>query len=155
MRRRPQDRILAAPKRCDVLNRTEYQNAVGDLLALDIDASSLLPADESGHGFDNVTVGDLSPTLLDRLHFSRAENQPPRVGVRSRFYGTTPLTCPPISRRKISCQGCRLARAAACRRPIRLPRTGEYEIQILLMRSLEGIVQRVAREPSARAIGAA
>src|SRR5262245_52721469 len=48
------------------LNRTEYQNAIRDLLALDIDAASLLPADESGHGFDNVIVGDLSPTLLDR-----------------------------------------------------------------------------------------
>src|SRR5215510_2386230 len=48
------------------LTRTEYQNAIRDLLALDIDAASLLPADESGHGFDNVIVGDLSPTLLDR-----------------------------------------------------------------------------------------
>src|SRR4029077_19032385 len=48
------------------LNRTEYQNAIRDLLALDIDASTLLPNDESSHGFDNVTVGDLSPTLLDR-----------------------------------------------------------------------------------------
>jgi len=27
---------------------------------------SLLPADESGHGFDNVIVGDLSPTLVSR-----------------------------------------------------------------------------------------
>jgi hypothetical protein len=26
----------------------------------------MLPADESSYGFDNVTVGDLSPTLLDR-----------------------------------------------------------------------------------------
>ena len=48
------------------LNRTEYQNAIRDLLALDIDAAALLPADESSHGFDNVTVGDLSPTRLDR-----------------------------------------------------------------------------------------
>ncbi|MCH8240523.1 MAG: DUF1587 domain-containing protein, partial [Proteobacteria bacterium] len=35
-------------------------------LGLDIDAAALLPADESGHGFDNVTVGDLPPALLDR-----------------------------------------------------------------------------------------
>jgi mono/diheme cytochrome c family protein len=35
------------------LTRTEYQNAIRDLLALDIDAASLLPADESGHGFDS------------------------------------------------------------------------------------------------------
>src|SRR5204863_2435669 len=48
------------------LNRTEYQNAIRDLLAVDIDASALLPNDESSHGFDNVTLGDLSPTLLDR-----------------------------------------------------------------------------------------
>ena len=57
------------PGRTDTLrrlNRTEYQNAIRDLLALDIDAAALLPADESGHGYDNVIVGDLSPTLLHR-----------------------------------------------------------------------------------------
>jgi hypothetical protein len=48
------------------LTRTEYQNAIRDLLALDIDAAALLPADESSQGFDNITVGGLSPTLLDR-----------------------------------------------------------------------------------------
>ena len=54
------------------LTRTEYQNAIRDLLALDVDVASLLPADESSYGFDNVTVGDLSPTLLDR-YVSAAE----------------------------------------------------------------------------------
>ena len=48
------------------LNRTEYQNAIRDLLAVDIDVTNLLPTDESSHGFDNITVGDLSPTLLER-----------------------------------------------------------------------------------------
>ena len=48
------------------LNRTEYQNSIRDLLALDIDATALLPSDDSGYGFDNVNVGDLSPALLDR-----------------------------------------------------------------------------------------
>ena len=61
------------------LNRTEYQNAIRDLLALDIDAASLLPADESGHGFDNVIVGDLSPTLLDR--YISAANKISRLAV--------------------------------------------------------------------------
>src|SRR2546426_793006 len=58
-----------SPGRTDTLrplNRTEYQNAIRDLLALEIDAASFLPADESGHGFDNVNVSDLSPTLLNR-----------------------------------------------------------------------------------------
>src|SRR5712692_6341167 len=48
------------------LNRTEYQNAIRDLLAVDIDVASLLPSDDSSYGFDNITVGGLSPTLLER-----------------------------------------------------------------------------------------
>jgi len=49
------------------LNRAEYTNAVRDLLAVDIDAESLLPADDSSHGFDNL-AGSLavSPSLLER-----------------------------------------------------------------------------------------
>src|SRR4029450_7500126 len=35
------------------LNRTEYGNAVRDLLALEIDVAELLPADDIGYGFDN------------------------------------------------------------------------------------------------------
>src|SRR5262249_42050483 len=38
------------------LNRTEYHNAIRDLLALDIDVAPLLPSDDASYGFDNVTV---------------------------------------------------------------------------------------------------
>ena len=49
------------------LNRLEYVNAIRDLLALDIDGPSLLPADNSGFGFDNIgDVLSVSPSLLDR-----------------------------------------------------------------------------------------
>ncbi|MEL7500262.1 MAG: DUF1592 domain-containing protein [Planctomycetota bacterium] len=48
------------------LTRTEYQNAVRDLFQINIDASQLLPKDPSSHGFDNITVTELSPTLLNR-----------------------------------------------------------------------------------------
>ena len=48
------------------LTRTEYQNAIRDLLGIEVNVSELLPKDESSHGFDNITVGNLSPTLLDR-----------------------------------------------------------------------------------------
>ena len=65
------------------LNRTEYQNAIRDLLAVDVDAGSLLPADEANHGFDSAPLGDLSPTLLDRyiteLPQPDAEPEPPTV----------------------------------------------------------------------------
>lgn len=49
------------------LNRAEYANAVRDLLALEIDLSKELPADDSGYGFDNIAdVLTVSPTLMDR-----------------------------------------------------------------------------------------
>ena len=49
------------------LNRAEYANAVRDLLALEIDVRSLLPADDSGYGFDNIAdVLSVSPMLTER-----------------------------------------------------------------------------------------
>lgn len=48
------------------LTRTEYRNSIRDLLALELDVSSLLPEDEISHGFDNITVGGLSPTLMEQ-----------------------------------------------------------------------------------------
>ena len=49
------------------LNRAEYTNAIRDLLALDIDGQALLPADDSGHGFDNLAgTLALSPVLMER-----------------------------------------------------------------------------------------
>ena len=48
------------------LNRTEYKNAIRDLLGLDVDVAQLLPSDNSSFGFDNIMVGELSPTLLER-----------------------------------------------------------------------------------------
>jgi uncharacterized protein DUF1592/uncharacterized protein DUF1588/uncharacterized protein DUF1587/uncharacterized protein DUF1595/uncharacterized protein DUF1585 len=48
------------------LNRTEYANSIRDLLAVDIDVASLLPADDMSHGFDNMSdVLTVSPTLLE------------------------------------------------------------------------------------------
>jgi mono/diheme cytochrome c family protein len=82
------------------LTRTEYQNAVRDLLALNVDVSSLLPADEASYGFDNVTVGDLSPTLLDR--YVAAAEKISRLA----------LGFPPTSLRKATSPACRSARAA-------------------------------------------
>ena len=48
------------------LNRTEYTNAIRDLLALNINAAKFLPADDSSHGFDNM-AGTLttSPALME------------------------------------------------------------------------------------------
>ena len=49
------------------LNRAEYANAIRDLLALDIDATALLPPDDESSGFDNIAdVLTVSPSLMER-----------------------------------------------------------------------------------------
>lgn len=47
------------------LNRTEYANAIRDLLDLNVDAATLLPLDDSSEGFDNIaTALGVSPSLV-------------------------------------------------------------------------------------------
>ena len=48
------------------LNATEYGNAIRDLLALEVDVTDLLPADDSSAGFDNVGLGGLDPGRMER-----------------------------------------------------------------------------------------
>src|SRR4029078_3938027 len=49
------------------LNRTEYGNAVRDLLDLDVDVTDFLPADDESYGFDNIAgVLRVSPSLLEQ-----------------------------------------------------------------------------------------
>ena len=50
------------------LNRTEYQNAIRDLLAIEMDVASLLPADNTfTSGFDNnAEILTISPDQLER-----------------------------------------------------------------------------------------
>jgi cytochrome c551/c552 len=49
------------------MNRGEYANAIRDLLGVEVDASTLLPADDSSNGFDNIAdVLGVSPALLER-----------------------------------------------------------------------------------------
>jgi hypothetical protein len=56
------------------LNRTEYANAIRDLLAIDVDASDLLPTDDASFGFDNIgSVLGVSPALLERYLLASAK----------------------------------------------------------------------------------
>ena len=67
------DRVAAAqpnPGRTEAfhrMNRTEYRNAIRDLLALEIDVDDYLPLDDASYGFDNIAgVLKLSQSLLER-----------------------------------------------------------------------------------------
>ena len=65
------------------INRVEYANAIRDLLALEVDSSTLLPADDSSHGFDNIAdVLGVSPSLLERYVSAAAKISRLAVGER-------------------------------------------------------------------------
>ncbi len=49
------------------LNRTEYRNAVFDLLGVEYDTTEVFPPDDTGYGFDNIgDVLTLSPLLMEK-----------------------------------------------------------------------------------------
>jgi hypothetical protein len=65
------------------MNRVEYANAIRDLLDLEVDTTTLLPADDSSHGFDNIAdVLGVSPSLLERYVSAAAKISRLAVGER-------------------------------------------------------------------------
>jgi Protein of unknown function (DUF1592)/Protein of unknown function (DUF1588)/Protein of unknown function (DUF1585)/Protein of unknown function (DUF1595)/Protein of unknown function (DUF1587) len=116
------------------LNRTEYQNAIRDLLGLDIDVASLLPIDESSYGFDNVTVGDLSPTLLDRYISAAERISRLAVGRPSRSPGGDTIKIPPDLTQEEHVDGLPVGTRGGALIRYTFPLDAEYEIQIRLAR---------------------
>ena len=116
------------------LNRTEYQNAIRDLLGVEVDAAALLPKDQESFGFDNVTVGTLSPSLLDR-YISAAQKI-------SRLAIGTPLSKPggdtfrirPDYTQEKHIEGLPIGTRGGSLFSYTFPQDGEYEIEVLLSR---------------------
>jgi len=116
------------------LNRTEYQNAIRDLLAIEIDAASLLPPDEAGHGFDNVTVRELSPTLLDRYITAAQKISRLAVGGVRRSPGGDTIRVKPDITQEDRADGLPVGTRGGTLIRYNFPQEGEYEIQVRLTR---------------------
>jgi mono/diheme cytochrome c family protein len=123
------------------LTRTEYQNAIRDLLALDVDVASLLPADESSYGFDNVTVGDLSPTLLDRYVAAAEKISRVAVGRPSVSPGGETIRIQPDLTQEEHIEGLPVGTRGGALVPYTFPMDGDYEIQIRLTRDRDEHVE--------------
>lgn len=122
------------------LNRTEYQNVIRDLLALEIDAAALLPPDESSHGFDNITVTDLSPTLLNRYVAAAEKISRLAVGAVPQSPGGETFRIRPDVTQDVHIEGLPLGTRGGGQFAYNFPADGEYEIQVELMRDRnEGI----------------
>ena len=123
------------------LTRFEYENAIRDLLALEIDASELLPADEASHGFDNITVGELSPALLDR--YLSAAQVVSRLALGAPV--TTPesrtLRIPPDRTQEWHVEGLPPGTRGGGIFRHHFPRDGEYRFQVHLTRDRNELVE--------------
>src|ERR1043166_919075 len=116
------------------LNRTEYQNAIRDLLAVDIDATTLLPKDDVSQGFDNVSVANLSPTLLNRYITAAEKISRLAVGSPGRTPGGDTVRIRPDITQEEHVEGLPMGTRGGALVPYTFPRDGEYEIQIRLTR---------------------
>ena len=77
------------------LNRAEYANAIRDLLALDVDLTSILPSDASNYGFDtNADVLKFSEAVLERYLSAAAEISRMAVGSRASDVATAVFRVP-------------------------------------------------------------
>ena len=123
------------------LTRTEYQNAIRDLLALEIDAAALLPDDDVSYGFDNITVGGLSPTLLERYlaaakHIARVALGRPLSTPKGEI-----ITVPVERTQEDHIDGLPFGTRGGANIRYTFPVDGEYDIQIRLMRNRDEQVE--------------
>jgi hypothetical protein len=116
------------------LTRTEYRNAIRDLLGLDVDVAALLPPDESSHGFDNITVGELSPTLLERYVSAAEKISRLALGRSGRTPGGETFRLPPDLTQEEHVDGLPLGTRGGGLFAYTFPQSGEYEVQIRLSR---------------------
>ena len=129
------------------LNRTEYANAVRDLLALEIDGRELLPADDLSYGFDNIAdVLSLSPALLERYMLAAGKIAELAVGdpsIRSttEAYTTSPVLMQHARMSELHPFGSRGGFATRHYFPV----DGEYEVRVTLERTHGDAVKGLQR----------
>ncbi len=116
------------------MNRTEYQNAIRDLLAVDFDAASVLPADELAHGFDNITVTNLSPTLMDRYITASQRISRLAVGAPLKIPAGHTVRIPADRTQEKHVDGLPLGTRGGTLIPYNFPRDGVYEVRMRLAR---------------------
>ena len=127
------------------LNRTEYHNAIRDLLALELDTASMLPSDSASFGFDNVTVGNLSPTLLESYVTAAEKISRLAVGRPSLSLGGPTIRIRPDITQETHIEGLPIGTRGGALVEHEFPLNGEYDITIRLARDrnehIEGLLE--------------
>src|SRR5262245_13171079 len=124
------------------LNRTEYGNAIRDLLSLEIDVNELLPADDESNGFDNIAdVLKLSPSLLEQYLAASRKISSVAVGNPSIPAVTQRFAMPPDISQEDHIEGLPLGTRGGMLIRHLFPLDGEYDFRVFLLRNIVGYMK--------------
>jgi cytochrome c5 len=121
------------------LNRTEYANAIRDLLALDIDSKALLPGDDESNGFDNIAdVLKVSPLLLEQYVAASRKVSALAVGDPKTPAVGQIYRIPPDLSQEQHIEGLPLGTRGGVLIHHNFPLDGDYDFNISLLRNIVG-----------------
>jgi hypothetical protein len=120
------------------LNRTEYGNAIRDLLDLEVDVTDLLPADDESHGFDNIAgVLRVSPSLLEQYLSAAGRISSLAVGNDTDLIRAA-YRVPPDDSQEDHVDGLPLGTRGGLLFKHQFPQDAEYEFAVFLTRNIVG-----------------
>jgi hypothetical protein len=124
------------------LNRTEYANAIRDLLALELDVTSLIPPDDAAYGFDNISdVLGVSPSLQEHYLAAALKIGALAVGDPAIAPGSETWRIPQDLSQNQNIDGMPLGTVGGLRVRYNFPLDGEYTFQSKLYRTNLNIVR--------------
>ena len=124
------------------LNRTEYANAVRDLLGVDFDVAELLPSDGGDFGFDNIASAlKISPMLLEGYLTAALRISDIVVGDVEAAPGTASFSISTVVTQRQHVDGLPLGTRGGTQVRYNFPADGEYVFYGRLLRTVaEGYV---------------
>jgi hypothetical protein len=121
------------------LNRTEYANAIRDLLHLKVDVTALLPADDESNGFDNIAeVLRVSPSLLEAYLAASREVSSLAVGDPKIGPISQSIQVPPDLAQEEHIEGLPLGTRGGILIHHNFPLDADYEFNVILLRNIVG-----------------
>jgi mono/diheme cytochrome c family protein len=122
------------------LNRTEYGNAVRDLLGLEVEVADLLPADDESHGFDNIAgVLRVSSSLLEQYLNAARRVSSLAVGTDAEVVRLS-YRVPPDDSQQDEVDGLGIGTRGGFRFRHNFPQDAEYELAVSLVRNFHGYI---------------
>ncbi len=123
------------------LNRTEYGNAIRDLLAVTVDPSEYLPPDTESDGFDNIADAlRVSPTLIDQYLTASGKIAEVAVGDMDIKPLSSMIQVPPDLAQGEHIPGLPLGTRGGAKVMYNFPLDAEYDFNVFLFQNIVGYV---------------